>query len=170
MPVHCLVCADSHTTDTCPKKKPRATLLHETVLGNEPDKSFIKSANCHGNHTANYKGCVARKSYLEIRQRFNRSNNPPRKPPPPSYNEMNYPNLYGPSLPPRINQQHVQQQQKWSDIVAEPLHQNDNMNQQMQLFSSMLTTVNNLIARLSSMVEVLMNALGKINSDSIKLT
>lgn len=70
MPPKCLVCAESHKTDACPKRIPRLTLKQqhqETTVA--PDRSFIKCANCGKNHTANYMGCEKRKAFVEAQSK-----------------------------------------------------------------------------------------------------
>ena len=46
------------------------TLPQKASLGIENNaethKPLVKCANCEGNHTANYRGCPARKTYLEV--------------------------------------------------------------------------------------------------------
>jgi len=41
----CVICAELHPTSECPNKK-------------KDDSSIKKCGNCHGNHTANYRGCL----------------------------------------------------------------------------------------------------------------
>ena len=62
LPPKCVKCGESHFTDKCSLPQ-RANLL----VGNnaEVHKLLVKCVNCNGNHTANFRGCVARKEYLE---------------------------------------------------------------------------------------------------------
>uniref|UniRef100_A0A8D8CTX3 (northern house mosquito) hypothetical protein n=1 Tax=Culex pipiens TaxID=7175 RepID=A0A8D8CTX3_CULPI len=45
---------------------PRKAYLEDNA---EQTKSRVKCANCDGNHTGNYRRCVARKSYLEEQEK-----------------------------------------------------------------------------------------------------
>lgn len=58
----CVKCGAAHLTGEC-------TLPLKADLGKgknaEQQKDKVKCANCQGNHTANYRGCTTRKSYLE---------------------------------------------------------------------------------------------------------
>lgn len=62
LPPKCVKCGDAHLTERC-------SLPQKTVLSldknAEQRKEKVKCANCQGNHTANYRGCSTRKSYLE---------------------------------------------------------------------------------------------------------
>lgn len=62
LPPKCVKCGAAHLTGEC-------TLPRKANLGKEDTaekaKEAVKCANCEGNHTANYRGCSARKSYLE---------------------------------------------------------------------------------------------------------
>ena len=59
----CVKCGAAHITDQC-------TLPQKASLGIENNaedhKPLVKCANCEGNHTANYRRCPARKTYLEV--------------------------------------------------------------------------------------------------------
>lgn len=56
----CVKCGESHLSEVC--SLPRKADLGENA---EQLKARVKCANCKGNHTSNYRGCVSRKSYLE---------------------------------------------------------------------------------------------------------
>ena len=73
----CVKCGAAHLTGEC-------TLPQKASLGMENNaenhKPLVKCANCQGNHTANYRGCPARKTYLEAleKQRKKPAAQPPR--------------------------------------------------------------------------------------------
>jgi hypothetical protein len=75
MPTYCLVCAKNHKTDDCKNKIPRAVLEHKKKTGEEIDKSFIKCINCGENHTASYSGCIARKTFIELQNKYRQNSN-----------------------------------------------------------------------------------------------
>lgn len=58
----CVKCGDAHLTASC--ALPRKEFLDKDKTA-EQQKEKVKCANCDGNHTANYRGCTARKTYLE---------------------------------------------------------------------------------------------------------
>lgn len=58
----CVKCGENHLTEEC--TLPRKTNLKENNNAQQ-HKPSVKCVNCTGNHTANYRGCPARKSYLE---------------------------------------------------------------------------------------------------------
>lgn len=58
MPTKCLVCAEPHKTDKCPKRISRVTIDNK-IIAKPVDSSFVRCANCNENHTASYKGCIA---------------------------------------------------------------------------------------------------------------
>ena len=63
MTPQCVKCGAAHLTGEC-------TLPKKAILGvsnnAEQHKQKVKCANCNGNHTANYRGCTARKTYVEV--------------------------------------------------------------------------------------------------------
>lgn len=59
----CVKCGEAHLTDKC--SLPRKSSLEENNNA-EQTKARVKCANCKGNHTANFRGCSARKAYLEV--------------------------------------------------------------------------------------------------------
>lgn len=58
----CVKCSAAHLTAACTLPK-KASLGKDNQA--EQNKRNVKCANCDGNHTANYRGCTARKTYLE---------------------------------------------------------------------------------------------------------
>lgn len=58
----CVKCGASHLTENC--TLPRKTALQQDNNA-EQNKPLVKCSNCSGNHTANYRGCPSRKTYLE---------------------------------------------------------------------------------------------------------
>jgi hypothetical protein len=162
MPTRCLVCADAHVTDDCSKKKKRAVLEHMISQNEQPDRSFIKCANCNGNHTANFRGCIARQTYKQIQQRYTQSSSkkrPPPPPPPPVYDDVNYPQIFG-VLPKHTNQS----QQSWNKVVAgeqpQVMHNfNQQLQQQMQMMTQMMSSMNTMISNLTSLISQLSTVL-----------
>ena len=59
----------------CPRKRVWGSIITLSSISQQ-----IKCANCDGNHTANYRGCTARKTYLEAleKQREKPAVQPPR--------------------------------------------------------------------------------------------
>ncbi|ROV58600.1 hypothetical protein EGO58_11955, partial [Limosilactobacillus reuteri] len=47
--------------------------MNTKKISEEIDKSFIKCINCNENHTASYSGCIARKAFIEIQNRFKKN-------------------------------------------------------------------------------------------------
>lgn len=72
----CVKCGGKHLTDVC--MLPRRAELNN----NNNSKSQLKCANCGGSHTANFRGCPARKAYLDELEK--RKKKPSRPAPPPS--------------------------------------------------------------------------------------
>lgn len=56
----CVKCGEPHLSEEC-------SLPRKAELGDNAGqlKARVKCANCKGNHTSNYRGCISRKSYLE---------------------------------------------------------------------------------------------------------
>lgn len=59
---HCVKCGEKHLTSHC-KLPTKASLPGDDA--NE-SRRLVKCANCSGNHTANFRGCPARKHYLQV--------------------------------------------------------------------------------------------------------
>lgn len=73
----CVKCGEAHLSEAC--TLPRKANLGENA---EQHKARVKCANCGGNHTSNYRGCVARKTYLEEqekRKKITASSRPPQR-------------------------------------------------------------------------------------------
>lgn len=64
----CLVCAEQHTTEQCPKRIDKERLRHLQDSNIIVDRSFVKCANCGAAHTANYRGCSKRADYEKAMQ------------------------------------------------------------------------------------------------------
>lgn len=62
LPPRCVKCGEAHLTEGC--ALPRKANLGENNNAQQ-FKTSVKCANCLGNHTANFRGCAARKSYIE---------------------------------------------------------------------------------------------------------
>lgn len=62
LPAKCVKCGAAHLTGEC--SLPRKANLGKDKTADQA-KEAVKCANCEGNHTANYRGCSARKQYLE---------------------------------------------------------------------------------------------------------
>lgn len=152
MPTRCLVCAGEHKTDDCDKKLPRAVLEHNKTNGVAIDKSFVKCASCGGNHVASYHGCQSRKNYIEVQEKLRRPPKHQRQDQSFHYNNLDFPELVS-------SPQHNHQYLNYRNVVQQPQQQDTNNNMQ-QFMMSMLTTFNNLIDKLSTMIEKLTLALG----------
>ena len=71
----CVKCGESHLSEAC--ALPRKADLGDKA---EQTKPRVKCANCDGNHTGNYRGCVARKAYLEEQEkRKKKASHPPQR-------------------------------------------------------------------------------------------
>lgn len=119
MPAKCLVCAEQHKTDSCPKRIPKMDLRRQVDGASAPvDKSYVKCANCGQNHTASYRGCQKRKDFLEaqaivVRKRHSQFSRGPKL------------NLHDSIAFPQLGQEnkHVpmaattSQEQSWADVL-----------------------------------------------------
>lgn len=148
LPAHCLVCAEQHKTDECQRKVARNVLDHQRELGIEPDRSFVKCSNCGGNHTANYKKCIARQAFIEIQSRFNRKTRKQQKAAPPTNDERNFPSL--------IMQTQNQSMPRWGNGIQleQTMTTNVSINQQMQLMTEMIKTMQVMLDKLSALIEL----------------
>lgn len=161
MQTRCLVCALNHKTDECQKKINRNVLSQQLLSGQQVDRSFIKCANCGECHTANYKGCIARETFLKVQNKFNRKPRNPRNAAPPVLNHDNYPSLgsMGIPMPPRVESSFSEQlrasryEQYGVQFPSETT--NNAFNQQMQLMSEMMKTMNAMLTKLTTLIEVL---------------
>lgn len=161
MPTRCLVCSLPHKTDECPKKMSRAALDHLAKEGKSIDRSFIKCANCEKSHTSNYKGCIARQSFIEVQNRFSKKTGRPRQVAPPIVNEANYPQLYNDRIPQPASSAHYNNT-TWAEVAEEQGNlAQQNFNQQMKLMAEMMTTVNNMLTKLTSLVELFTSTMSK---------
>ena len=61
LPPSCVKCGEAHLTAGC--SLPRKADLGEHNA--QQHKSSVKCANCQGNHIANFRGCTARKNYIQ---------------------------------------------------------------------------------------------------------
>lgn len=150
MPTRCLVCAGEHKTDECDKKVSRAVLEHKKSIGQPIDKSHVKCVGCGENHVASYHGCKARKDYVEVQQKLRRPPKQQRQMPNFHYNDLDFPELI-------TSPHHNRQNTSYNQIVQQQQQPDTSMQQFMM---SMMTTFNNLIDKLSTMIERLTLALG----------
>lgn len=60
----CVKCGEKHATSSC-KLPAKAALKNLSSTDQKTLRSEIRCANCSGNHTANFRGCPARKNYLK---------------------------------------------------------------------------------------------------------
>lgn len=153
MPTYCLVCASNHKTDDCPKKVKRAVLEHQKISGEEIDKSFVKCANCGDNHPASYHGCIARKTYIEIQNKFKKPQRNLGKRTDYIYNQEEFPVLQ----PQRGFQPSHTNRHNWNNQDVQQSQQQDPSMQQLMM--SMMTTFNNLVNKLTMMIEQLARVL-----------
>lgn len=163
MPTQCALCSNNHKTDDCPKKIKRAVLQHRKVSNQPIDTSFVKCANCSQNHPATYNGCEARKTYERIQKRLSKRNT--RGPTQQQYhlNVEEFPPLESQ----RFTQPHlhhnysyvVQQQQQ----QQQQEQQQNNVNMQ-QFMMSMMSTINNLVEKMTTMMDQLTKILSNISS------
>lgn len=126
----CVKCGETHLSASCSlpvkadlsKVDPAAT------------RSKIRCANCSGNHTANYLGCVARKNYLQRRE-ATKNNQHQRKPSKQAFvpTSANWPSLNGESTsePTRLLHQNPRPFRSYSEVLtsseneASAAHTND---------------------------------------------
>lgn len=71
LPPKCVKCGESHLTEGC--ALPRKASLAENDNA-KLHKASVKCANCQGNHTANFRGCTARKNYVEALEKSKKKN------------------------------------------------------------------------------------------------
>lgn len=62
LPVKCVKCGEAHLTEACTLPRKETLQMDNNA---ELTKPRVKCANCQGNHTANFRGCSARKVYIE---------------------------------------------------------------------------------------------------------
>lgn len=76
MQAKCLVCAEDHETSKCSKRVPKLNLKQQLAEpgASQPDRSFVKCADCGEQHTANYRGCSKRKEYISIQEKLQHRN------------------------------------------------------------------------------------------------
>lgn len=153
LPTRCAVCAENHKTDDCKKKISRIVLEHKRQRNEEIDKSFLKCANCNENHPASYHGCQARKTYIQVHQMSQQGSQKRQKVSNFQLNNDDFPHLVSQSS---TSSQHHNLQQQHSSVAYQS-QTNDSM---QQFMLSMMTTFNNLIDKLSSMIEQLTKVLG----------
>lgn len=156
MPTRCLVCAGEHKTANCEKKVTKAN------LNNQVDMSYVKCANCEEQHTANFKGCIARKVYMEIQEKKN-----PRLPRTHKkgfrLRQEHFPNSLNQGGPPVFQQNGYRQallgpqQQPTPDTSSQHFQamMQQQMQQQMQFMSQMMTTMTDMVAKLSTLIQLL---------------
>lgn len=154
LPTRCAVCAESHKTDDCKKKISRAVLEHKRQRNEKIDTSLLKCANCNENHPASYHGCQARKTYIEVHQMSQQKSRKRHKVSDFQLNKDDFPQLVSQST--TYSSQHHNLQQQHSSVAYQS-QTNDSM---QQFMLSMMTTFNNLIDKLSSMIEQLTKVLG----------
>lgn len=70
---NCIRCGGKHKSDQCPHLPDKESQEKGVAMKIPP--GLVKCANCQGRHTANYSGCVARKTYTEIQNKVRQKNN-----------------------------------------------------------------------------------------------
>lgn len=155
MPSKCLVCAEPHKTDVCPKRIPRLTLKQKQQESSQQlDRSFIKCANCGKNHTSNFMGCEKRKQFLEAQAKVvnQRHQNRPKRV---SFldNEM-FPALdrRGPAVHTTLTDT---SQPSWADVIQGIKQEQSSATTLIGTIQSMMESMNKMLAQLSQLVEVL---------------
>ena len=62
LPPRCVKCGEAHLTEGCALPRKASLVENNNAQQHKPS---VKCANCNGNHTANFRGCTARKNYIE---------------------------------------------------------------------------------------------------------
>lgn len=156
MPTRCLVCGSDHKTEVCPKKISRAAIQHMKATGVTVKRDFIKCANCGENHTASFKGCIARKAFIDKQSNGARKVQA-RRPAQPSrnvvFNESDFPQ---PSWAEQLElPQSSHQFQSYSDTARQHQPPHSSTDQQMQIMIRMMETMERLMARMDSMFDLM---------------
>lgn len=152
MPTKCLVCAQNHKTDDCKNKISRAVLAHKKTIGETIDTSYVKCANCQGNHPASYAGCIARQTYVNVQNKIRR---PKQRRPEHVYRESEFPEL------PQLSSRNASNRPTFSSVSYQ---QPDNSMQ--QFMTTMMNTFNTLINQLSTLIQNLTKVLGQNSSNT----
>lgn len=163
MPPKCLVCAENHKTDSCPKRIKKADLLQQKAGASAPiDKSFIKCSNCQLNHTANYRGCQKRKDFLEAQAKVvnKRRSQPMRR----THYDFED-NIMFPILG-KTNPTHVplsgavkQEQPSWADVLSGFKKEQDSAQTVINALQGMIVTMNSTMANLAKLLEALTSSI-----------
>lgn len=158
MPPRCVLCAQSHKTEDCERRRQRAE-LQDIPAGQEVDRSFVKCANCNLQHTANYRGCASRKEFIDLQKTLNQRRRGGRRQQPESfvYRDAEFPGLSG------IQRQDAPQPSlsAWGQPPG-PLPTPD----PWATMTTMMNTMNELISKLFQMMDVLTSRLGCTASPS----
>lgn len=160
MPSRCLVCGSDHTTETCPKKIARAAIKHLEDQGQTVDRTYIQCANCGDKHTASYRGCIARKAYIDSQANRKTTKKQQLRTSDYRYTDTDFPAPNWATLPtvPTPNQR--QQHNLWSEVLNESNDHHQFQQQQssnaaqMQLMTKMLETMDRMMSRLTTMLEL----------------
>lgn len=121
------------------------------------DVSYVKCANCHGNHPASYGGCIARKTFVEIQNKISKKPRQQRSSRGFQYNESDFPETI---------QQRPSNQQNYRSAVLENSNQQQDNNMH-QLLTTMMTTFNKLIDKLSTMIVELTRSLERTQATKL---
>lgn len=167
MPTRCMLCAEEHKTDNCPKRIPRLVLKQKQKESNTPlDRSFIKCVSCGGNHTSNYMGCPARKAFADAQAKTVRKRHVHDKPSVVRFDNHNFPPLGLAStstyIPPSLGPQN--QNSSWTEVVQGIKEEQTSVVTVTKSLQTVLESMNVMIVKMSQLVETLALQVDGINS------
>lgn len=159
MPAKCLVCAENHNTDVCPKRIKKADLLQQQAGAATPiEKSYIKCANCDMNHMANYRGCQKRKEFLKAQAKVShkRRTQTARRPIYELDDSKMFPAL-GKANPIHIplNRTVTQEQPTWADVISGLKKEPDSVQIVIGALQGMIVTMSSMLANLTNLLQAL---------------
>lgn len=167
MPSKCMVCAGDHKTDTCSKRIPRLVIKQKQQESKTPlDRSFIKCASCHGNHTSNYMGCPARKAFADAQSKTVRKRHVHDKPSVVRFEDHNFPPLGQAStntyVPPILGPK--QQNPSWTEVLQGIKTEQSSVVTLSNSLQSMMESMNIMINNMSQLVQALALQVAGTNS------
>lgn len=167
LPPRCVVCAENHGSDKCPKKISRAALKLANAFPNtEIDRSFVKCCNCGENHAASYRSCKIRQGFIESHKRTMQRNVKTHNHSGRgfNYNADDFPGLSHGARPNVQPQVQVNTKRRgmgpqrgplYSEVSAQSNTPGFDLNMLFQMMQSMMTMMNNMMEKLSQVVNTL---------------
>ena len=162
MPPKCMVCAGSHKSDSCPKRIARHELQKlQKADATKIDKSYVKCANCSGNHTSSYAGCEKRKVFLEARTRIENHRRKPlmriKRPNP--LDDQDFPLLGATkgsmNMNALLSEPRNQQQPSYADVIQGIRQEQSSAATVMQALQVMVESMQTMMNRMTTLIEAL---------------